>query len=179
MVRRDFELNGQDSMMYDGAMSKIEALVNAESATIYGAGLSVEYLFTRDLRTRNDINITKGQDSDGLPVRHVPPTFGSSHLIFEKNKLFVDLYAEYNGKLDFDDLAPEEQDKPHLYLPDENGNPFCPAWWTLNLKSSYTLNEQITLTAGIENLFDVRYRSYSSGIVSPGINLVGSILYRF
>jgi len=179
MVRRDFMLNGQDSMMYDGTMSKIEAIVNAESASIYGASLSVEYLFTRELRTRHDLNYTQGEDSDGLPIRHIPPTFGSSHLIYEKNKLFIDLYANYSGKLDFDELAPDEQNKPHLYLPDKNGNPYSPGWWTLNLKSSYTFNPKVTVTAGIENMTDNRYRSYSSGIVSPGVNFVGSVLVRF
>lgn len=179
MVRRDFTLNGQDSMLYDGTMSKIEALVNAESATIYGASLSVEYLLTRELRTRHDITFTQGEDAEGFPVRHVPPTFGSSHLIYEKNKLFVDLYADYSGKLDFDELAPDEQDKPHLYLPDENGNPYSPAWWTFNLKSSYALNQKVTFTAGVENITDNRYRSYSSGIVSPGVNFVGSVVVRF
>jgi len=179
MVRRDFTLNGQDSMLYDGTMSKIEALVNAESATIYGANLSVEYLLTRELRTRHDITFTQGEDAEGFPVRHVPPTFGSSHLIYEKNKFFVDLYADYSGKLDFDELAPDEQDKPHLYLPDENGNPYSPGWWTLNMKCSYALNQKVTFTAGVENVTNNRYRSYSSGIVSPGINFVGSVMYRF
>lgn len=179
MVRRDFMLNGQDSMMYDGTLSKVEALVNAESANIYGVSLSVEYLFTRELRTRHDFTFTKGKDAEGFPVRHVPPTFGNSHLIYEKNKLFVDFYADFSGKLDFDDLAPDERDKPHLYLPDENGNPYSPGWWTLNLKSSYALNQKVTIAAGVENITDNRYRSYSSGIVSPGVNFTGSVVYRF
>lgn len=179
MVRRDFTLNGQDSIMYDGTMSKIEALVNADWATFYGASLTVEYLFTRELRTRHDITFTKGDDSEGFPMRHVPPTFGSSHLIFEKNKLFIDLYADYCGKLHFDELAPDEQNKPHLYLPDKNGNPYSPGWWTINLKSSYTFNQYFTVTVGAENFTDNRYRSYSSGIVSPGINFVGSVMARF
>jgi len=178
MVRRDFSLNGQDSIMYDGEMSKVEALVNAESATIYGASLSFEYLFNNNWRTRHDITLTKGEDSDGYPVRHVPPTFGNSHLIFENQKWFADLYVNYNGQLDYDELAPDEQDKPNLYATDKDGNPFCPSWWTLNLKSSYKLNKTITLTGGVENIFNKRYRPYSSGVVSPGTNLVFSVLVK-
>ena len=154
MVRREFSLNGQDSILYDGEMSKVEALVNAESAKIYGLNINLEFLFNQHLRTRHDISITKGEDSEGFPIRHVPPTFGSSHLIYENQLWFVDLYVNYNGKLDFDELAPDEQDKPHLYIPDENGNPYSPSWWTINLKSNYKLSRKVTLSAGIENIFD-------------------------
>ncbi|WP_167605166.1 TonB-dependent receptor plug domain-containing protein [Maribellus sediminis] len=179
MVRRDFSLNGQDSILYDGEMSKVEALVNAESAKIYGLNVNVEFLFNHHMRTRHDISITKGEDSEGLPIRHVPPTFGSSHLIYENQLWFVDLYVNYNGKLDFDELAPDGQNKPHLYLPDENGNPYSPSWWTINLKSNYKLSQKVTLSAGLENILDKRYRPYSSGIVAPGINASISALVKF
>ncbi|HYQ59079.1 MAG TPA: TonB-dependent receptor, partial [Draconibacterium sp.] len=178
MVRRAFDGLGTDSILYDGEMSRVDALVNAESATIYGTTLNVEYLLNNQWRTRHDITITKGEDSDGLPIRHVPPTFGSSHIIFEGPKLYLDLYVNYSGKLNFDELSPDEQDKPHLYIPDENGNPYSPSWWTANIKSNYQLNANLTLSGGIENIFNKRYQPYSSGVVSPGINFVISALLK-
>lgn len=178
MVRRAYDGLGQDSILYDGEMSKIEALVNAESASIYGANINLEILFTNQWRTRHDLTFTNGEDSEGLPLRHVPPTFGNSHFIFENQKWFVDLYVNYNGKLDFDQLAPDEQDKAHLYIPDENGNPYSPSWWTMNVKSNYKLNQKLTLSGGIENIFNKRYRPYSSGVVSPGLNFVVSALLK-
>ncbi|QIA09480.1 TonB-dependent receptor [Draconibacterium halophilum] len=178
MVRRTFDGLGQDSILYDGEMSRVEALVNAESATIYGTTANVEYLFNNQWRTRHDITITKGEDSEGMPIRHVPPTFGSSHIIFEGPKLYLDLYVNYSGKFDFDELSPDEQDKPHLYIPDDNGNPYSPSWWTANIKSNYHLNSNLTISGGIENIFNKRYRPYSSGLVSPGMNFVISALLK-
>ncbi len=178
MVRRAYSGLGQDSILYDGEISKVEALVNAESATVYGANIHFEYLFSNQWRTRHDLTFTKGEDSEGLPIRHVPPTFGNSHLIFENQKWFVDIYINYNGKLDFEELAPDEQDKPYLYVPDDNGNPYSPVWWTMNLKSNYKLNRTITLSGGVENIFNKRYRPYSSGIVSPGTNFIVSALIK-
>lgn len=178
MVRRAFDGLGQDSILYDGEMSRVEALVNAESATIYGTTVNVEYLFNNQWRTRHDITITKGEDSEGLPIRHVPPTFGSSHIIFEGPKLYLDLYFNYSGRFDFDELSPDEQDKPHLYVPDINGDPYSPSWWTANIKSNYQLNSKLTLSGGIENIFNKRYRPYSSGLVSPGMNFVISALLK-
>jgi hemoglobin/transferrin/lactoferrin receptor protein len=179
MVRRDYTMNSQDSIMYDGTMSNVEALVNADAADIYGATVTFEYLFTNKIRTTNDLTITDGEDSDGYPVRHAPPLFGSSHLIFENQKLFLDLYINYNGTIDYDDLAPSEQAKPYMYAMDENGFPFSPGWWTLNMKFNYKLNPTIAFGGGVENILDKRYRTYSSGIVSPGINFIFSINVRF
>ena len=179
MVRRDYALNGQDSILYDGMMSKVEALVNTESATIIGANFTFEYVISNLLRTRNDLTITKGKDSEDLPIRHVPPTFGSSHLIYENQKVYFDLYIDYSGEIDFNNLAQSEIEKPYIYVPDKNGNPYSPSWWTLNLKSNYKFNQKITLGAGIENILDKRYRTYSSGIVSPGANILFSINAKF
>ncbi len=175
MVRRDFSLNGRDSIMYDGILSEVEALVNAESADIYGASFAFEYLFTPYLRTKNNLTIITGEDADGYPIRHVPPTYGSSHLMLERQNWFVDLFVKYSGSIDYEELAPSERDKPHLYAINENGKPWSPSWWTLNLKSNVRVNKTFSLSGGIENILDKRYRTYSSGIVSPGVNFLLSL----
>lgn len=179
MVRRDFTLNRQDSILYDGTLSKVQALVNADAAQIYGCNFVFEYLFNNTLRTKNDISLAYGKDSDGFPVRHVPPTFGSSHLIFDNNRVFIDLNINYSGEFDYEHLAPSEQDKPEMYAIDANGRPYSPSWWTLNLNSSFKINKKLSASAGIENILDKRYRTYSSGIVAPGRNFLASVTYLF
>jgi hemoglobin/transferrin/lactoferrin receptor protein len=69
-------------------------------------------------------------------------------------------------------MAPSEQEKNHMYATDSNGNPYSPAWWTLNVKGLYRVKNFGTLNFGIENILDVRYRPYSSGIVAPGRNFI-------
>ncbi len=175
MVRRNFSINGQDSILYDGIMSDVEALVNAESATIYGGSLSFEYLFSPSFRTRHDFTLTLGEDAQGIPLRHVPPSFGSAHLLLETGKFFVDFFIDYNGSLDYEQLAPSEKDKPHLYALDANGNPWSPSWWTANIQTNYSVSDAITLSGGIKNMLNKRYRTYSSGIVAPGMNFIFSL----
>jgi hemoglobin/transferrin/lactoferrin receptor protein len=179
MVRRNFSLNGQDSIIYDGVLSNVEALVNAESAKIAGGSFSFRYLFSSSFRTQHNITVINGEDADRFPLRHVPPAFGSSRLVFDKNKWFIDFYLDYSGGFTFNQLPPSEQDKPHLYATDENGKPWSPPWWTLNIKSNYRVNNYFSLNGGIENLFDKRYRTYSSGIVAPGINFKLSAVLKF
>jgi len=82
----------------------------------------------------------------------------------------------FNSTVSHEGLAPEEQGKEYLYALDERDLPYAPAWYTLNLKSLYTINP-FTFSAGIENLTNLRYRPYSSGITAPGRNLIFSIRY--
>jgi hemoglobin/transferrin/lactoferrin receptor protein len=172
MVRRDFTFNGQEYIEYDGELSRVQAIVNAEEATVYGVQLAFYADILDNWSLRSNLSWATGETDQGDAVRHVPPIFGSTHLIYQRDRLKTDFYADYNGELPYEDLALEERDKPTIYAIDENGNPYCPAWWTLNLKASYVLNENFTLFGGLENILDYRYRPYSSGIVAPGRNLI-------
>jgi len=66
-----------------------------------------------------------------------------------------------------------------MYAVDANGNPYSPAWYTLNFKALFILNDQLSISAGIENITDQRYRPYSSGIVAPGKNFIISLKATF
>jgi hemoglobin/transferrin/lactoferrin receptor protein len=66
-----------------------------------------------------------------------------------------------------------------MYASDSDGLPYSPAWWTLNFKSSYEINKQIALDFGVDNILNVRYRPYSSGIVSPARNFIIGLRARF
>jgi hemoglobin/transferrin/lactoferrin receptor protein len=81
----------------------------------------------------------------------------------------------WNGKISNADLAPTEQAKTFIYAKDASGKPFSPSWYTLNLKLGYQLNRHLLVTAGCENITNQQYRSYSSGIVAPGINFITSV----
>ena len=64
-------------------------------------------------------------------------------------------------------------------LKDENGNPYSPFWYTLNLAGQYELMAGLSFTAALENITDQRYRPYSSGIAAAGRNLILAATYHF
>ena len=112
-----------------------------------------------------------------MPIRHVPPQFGSLHLVYSSKKIILDGFINYNAKIPFYKLAQSEIDKPYLYAIDSNGNPYSPEWYTLNLRSNYIISDNISIVASIENLTNKLYRPYSSGISAPGINFIFAIKY--
>ncbi|MDZ7764727.1 MAG: TonB-dependent receptor [Melioribacteraceae bacterium] len=183
MVRRDFQLNGLDSINYDGTLSKVQAIQNAASAYVWGiqAGLEIKFPAGFGLSTR--FNYQKGEEEldDGTtsPLRHAGPWFGSTHLSYSAKKLKLDLYAIYNGEIAYENLALDERGKEYLYAADANGNPYSPSWYTLNIKMMYQLTGLLSISGGVENITDQRYRPYSSGLAAPGRNFVFSFQAGF
>lgn len=89
------------------------------------------------------------------------------------------VYSNYQGEISYQNLAPSERADSHLYARDKNGNPFAPSWITFNLKAAYRVTKILTLNAGLENVFDERYRPYSSGITAAGRNIVAAVRVKF
>lgn len=179
MVRRSFQFNGHDSIMYDGQMSKVQALINTDEAQVYGLQLSLKTPLWGAFSLLSKLNYTQGHDKQDKPLRHVPPLFGSTHLIYHKKQIKIDLYANYNGEISYNNMADSERDKAYMYASDKNGQPYSPSWITLNALASLPLNKMWQLSAGLENIFDIRYRPYSSGIVAPGRQVMLSVQMRF
>ena len=175
MVRDETTLNGQDSIVYDGVLSQVETIVNTSSAKIYGFHLNGFVDVTKGLQLKAAYTLTGGETNTGAAVRHVPPAYGAAHVIYSNELFKIDFYGLYNGQIENRSLAPDEKDKPHLYALDDNGNPYSPYWYTLNLKGQVSLGDLIEVGIGVENLLDRRYRPYSSGITAPGRNLIISM----
>ena len=174
LVRRDYTLNGFDSLMYDGVNSKIQAIQNAAVARVYGLQASLNVVLPVNFNFSADINFQKGEEEldDGTisPSRHAAPFFGVSRLGYKMEHLRVLLYIDFQGEKSHNDLPVSEQSKDEIYAKDENGENYAPGWATLNLKTFYEISDQISISAGLENITDVRYRPYSSGISGAGRN---------
>ncbi len=61
MVRRPFKIDGKDSVLYDGVLSKVYAIQNAAFATIYGFNLGFEFNLTGGFKFLSRLNYQAGQ----------------------------------------------------------------------------------------------------------------------
>lgn len=181
LVRRDFSINGETQMVYDGELSDIQAIQNASKAWIYGFEAGVKITFNKHFKFTSQYSIVRGTEEDmngiEVPVRHVAPSFGNTHFIWKKNQLKCDVFLNYNSELSFNQLAPSEADKDYIYAKDSNGNPYAPSWYTLNFRSQYRINDNTSVIATVENITNQRYRTYSSGIAAPGLNFILALKY--
>jgi hemoglobin/transferrin/lactoferrin receptor protein len=183
MVRLPYTLSGQDSITYDGEQSQVQAIQNASQATVYGVQVGLDVNLPAGFDIRSKFSWQRGEErlADGSTarLRHAAPWFGLTGLRYNYKLLTVDLYANYSGEVSFDNLPPSEQAKPHIYAVDENGNPYSPRWYSLNVKALIRISNQFNVSAGVENITNQRYRTYSSGQVAPGVNVILAINASF
>ncbi|AUC83746.1 TonB-dependent receptor domain-containing protein [Lacinutrix sp. Bg11-31] len=180
LVRRDGDLNGETQVFYDGELSNVQSIQNASKSWIYGFEVGAKINFSETLKLTSQYNVIGGtEETDGIevPVRHVTPNFGNTHLVWQNKTLKADAFINYNNTLSFNQLAPSEQGKAYLYALDSDGNPYSPSWFTLNFRTQYQLNKSTSITASLENITDQRYRTYSSGISAAGRNLIVALKY--
>ncbi|MEM8895478.1 MAG: TonB-dependent receptor, partial [Bacteroidota bacterium] len=184
MVRRDFSLDGQDSIVYDGELSKVLAIQNAAKAYVYGFQLGLDWQPFANWTLTSKLNIQKGEEENEetgnfVPLRHAAPTFGVTRLVYTGKDFRIEGNVQYNSAFTYDQLAPSEQSKTSIYALDDQGQPFSPSWYTINLKATYQVLDHLQLNLGVENLTNQRYRPYSSGISAAGLNFIASARVRF
>ncbi|MDP6909522.1 MAG: TonB-dependent receptor, partial [Flavobacteriales bacterium] len=79
MVRRDYSINGLDSILYDKEMSRVQAIQNAASAYVYGLQAGIEIKLPKGFSVRSRFNYQKGEEEldDGSKgsLRHAGPWF--------------------------------------------------------------------------------------------------------
>jgi hemoglobin/transferrin/lactoferrin receptor protein len=183
MVRRNFTLNGQDSILYSGELSQVQAIQNAAQSQVYGVQASLELKLGAGFTFSSDFNYQVGEeeldDGSTSASRHAAPWFGVSRFTYKAKDLTLQLFAQYQGEVAHEDLALEEQGKTEIYAKDAEGNTYAPAWYTINMRAMYQINENFSLSCGIENLDDQRYRPYSSGVSGAGRNFYSSLRINF
>jgi len=181
LVRKPFEVNGENQMMYDTELSDIQAIQNASRSWIYGFEAGIKILFSKQLKLTSQYSYVHGtqEETPGveLPVRHAAPVFGNTHIIWKHNKLQMDGFINYNGALRSSDISDELAD--YLFALDSEGNPYAPSWYTLNLRTQFNFNSSVSFVGAVENITNQRYRTYSSGIASAGTNLIMAITCKF
>jgi hemoglobin/transferrin/lactoferrin receptor protein len=183
LVRRTFQVNGQDSIMFNEQMSQVYAIQNAAKATVYGFNVGIEIKLPSGFSITSRYNYQLGEEEmDNGNIsrsRHAAPAFGTTRLSYKKSKWLMQCYAMYSAEVSYVNLNEEERQKAFIYASDANGNPYSPSWYTLNVKAMYQFHKNISASAGLENITDQGYRPYSSGMAAAGRNLILSLRLTF
>lgn len=183
MVRRPTTFNGQSELLYDGELSQLFSLQNAAFAEVKGIQAGIEVALNRNLLLSSNYNWQKGveelDDKSRSPSRHAAPAFGASKLRLNGKKGTLELSAQYSAAMPFEKMPQEEIGKPAIYATDAQGKPYSPSWIIVNFAARIPISPKIQVNAGVENLLDLQYRGYSSGIVSPGRNFQLSLIGTF
>jgi hemoglobin/transferrin/lactoferrin receptor protein len=173
-----FQLNGQDSVRYNGTMAQVIANQNTRRAFVRGVNYRVDIALTKGLNWETTLTTTYGRfinpDKSLKPLDHIPPTFGRSSLLYQQGELSWEFFVLFNGTKHIADFNPDGEDNGQYATPDG-----MPSWYTLNIRTEYRMGKGLTLQAGLENLLDRNYRYFASGFSAPGRNLYVTIRQNF
>lgn len=181
LVQRDFKFNGQDSALFNGIKSKVQAMQNADRAYIYGFTAGVQFDFNDNISFKSIINYTYGRYIDSqkdtvVPLDHIPPVFGQTSIVYKAKNTDAEFFVRYNGKKSTADYSASGEDNAVYSADPVKG--YMPAWFTLNVRAGYNFTKNIRLNVACENLTDNRYRVFASGINAPGRNFIISLRYK-
>ncbi len=133
-----------------------------------------------------------------LPMAHIPPTYGQATLTFEKGSWELALNLRYNGPKPLERYAVNDvrleagglvliregtsDNLEQSYWVEDTTEPQpqrlfegTPAWQVWNFYSAFRLTPRWRLTFAVENLFDLHYRPFSSGVSAAGRNFILSL----
>jgi hemoglobin/transferrin/lactoferrin receptor protein len=177
IVIKAFTLNGSDSVMYDGKKTAVQAAQNVGDAYIYGLQGNMLAQVTPSFSIQSTLTYTYGRIKENemeTPLDHIPPLYGMTSFKLKIKKFEGDFYIRYTGWKTLSDYSASGEDN----LPNATalGNP---GWYTLNLKTSFHLNQYLSIQAGIENMTDRFYRNFASGVSAPGRNFMVALRGNF
>jgi hemoglobin/transferrin/lactoferrin receptor protein len=197
IVREDFQLpNGSRFFLSRNDTLFVQANVNAEQARLWGIDLALDWKISPQFTTRAQVHHTYGRRDFALaersievPLDHIPPTYGqidilynngpweaSAHWRFQAQKKLADYavtsISESNGELFFDRTGTSDNLEQTPF--DENDQTYAGsyAWSVFHLRGSYRIGKQLRFRAQLNNVFDLHYRTFASGISAPGRDLV-------
>lgn len=175
----DHSFNGQDSSDYDGTLSRVTALTNQKEAYVQGIQGRVKLVLCKPLTITAGATYTFGRvrtDSTDRPLDHIPPVYGRAGVQWTGKRVQAEAYVLFNGwkRLADTDATPGSEDNLIYATPDGT-----PAWYTLNARASFAISSKLALQAGLENIADVHYRTFASGVSAPGRNLQLSLRFNW
>ena len=151
--------------------------VNTKLARVSGVEGGFSWRIVKHLVFSGNATWTHGRaiadDGSETPLSRIPPLFGKLSLHYHfKQSGFIEIFALLADAQT--DISSRDKRDPRIPSRDKN-NPDSkfdgtPAWWTLNLRGGFHLNQNATVQFSINNLFNELYKYHGSGVFGAGLN---------
>ena len=94
---------------------------------------------------------------------------------YDKNKINAEIFALFNGRKNIQDYLLNGEDNEQYAVK----NYGMPAWWTLNCRFGAEILRGAKIQVGVDNILDINYRVFASGIHAGGRNVYVALRYGF
>ncbi len=175
IATRSTTYNGQNFIVFGGDTLAPVHSTNVAKAEVFGFSMRGKVRFAENFRLSGNLMYTKGKDkTDGVPLDHVPPLVGNVRFGYEKTMWQVETDVLFNGWKKIADYSPSGEDNQQYATPEG-----MPSWAVWNLRGGRDFGKRLRVQAAVENILDLNYRVFASGINSPGRNFVVGLHWKF
>ena len=182
LVVDKFKWNNESAILYQGIMSDVYATQNKAKAVVYGFNVNGSANLSPNTTLAATYTYTKGNYADrkldglntALPIDHIPPTYGRVGLKHDIKKFTAELFTLFNGWKRIEDYNLNGEDN-EIYATKDG----MPAWQIWNINTNYQLTKKLNFSFQIENIADLNYRYFASGISALGRNYIVQARYSF
>jgi hemoglobin/transferrin/lactoferrin receptor protein len=187
---------------FDGTLADVVINTNAATADIFGYSVNVALNLKEQFFIRAGYNDIKGNYVSGTlddqeitekrPLSHIPPNYGQIGIAYQfKGKkdhswkrFKAELVVRFNGKKPLGEYDKSSGNSDNLddaieINPLNDDEVGTPQWQTWNIYTTWQFSRKFSLNFNVENLADLHYRPFSSGISSPGRNFIVTLKGTF
>lgn len=170
LVADKFNWNGKTTIMYQGVLSDVYATQNKAKANLFGFNVNGRIRLIQNTELTATYTYTKGTYNDGskeMPLDHIPPAYGRFGIKHNDKKWNAEIYSVFNSWKKMADYNLNGEDN-EIYATKDG----MPSWMTFNVLTQYNPTKDLTIGLGVENITDLNYRYFASGISAVGRNYI-------
>ena len=177
LVVDKFTWNGKSAILYQGLLSDVYATQNKAKANLYGFNVNGRLRIMQGTELNATYTYTKGNyidQSKRMPLDHIPPAYGRFGLKHNNKVWNAEIFSVFNSWKRIADYNLNGEDN-EIYATKDG----MPSWMTLNFNAQFIPTQDLTIGIGVENITDLNYRYFASGISAVGRNYLLSCKVNF
>ena len=158
---------------------------NIGNARIYGFSVDGIGSFSNGFTIIGNINFTGSTLNKQIgPLPSILPLYGNVKINYKRQKFNLTLSNNFSGRKLSQDYSKGGEDKieetPTLNI--KRGNVVyygSPKWSIYSITGTFYYSEKIKTSLSIDNIFDLHYKEFASGISAPGRSIIFNINMKF
>ena len=155
-----------------------QANTNIGNGRIYGLSFEGGLKLFEGLDLNGNFTYTHAARNEMIgALPSILPFYGGAVLHYKKDAFNLNLNYIFNSRKNKEDYSSGGEDgleETPLITTVDNQAVFAgtPKWSIFSLRGNYQLNKTVLLNAAVENIFDLHYRTFASGISAPGRSFI-------
>ena len=184
-IKNDTSTSDPSTIVFNSEEVITMANINKGNAFIYGTTLDIKLSSPNLWMLKGNLTYTHGGSVNSHhPLPSISPLFGHLTLRYNVAKSSeLELSYKFSGS-----KSPEKysiggedglEETPLVFDGIDFAFNGMPSWNVIKLSSSYEFSNKFKTLLVLDNLFDIHYREFASGISAPGRNLNLVLSYKF